>query len=114
MDNIFKELRDIIGSKYDFRIEVSTIEFNIILSREIFEDFEITITYGFEGFSYINFYALSNYLEDNNITLKDLDCGYDDTDIHVINDIMNWMNVNSNRLTSYMNSCDKDSGSIQE
>ena len=40
MDNIFTELRDIIGKEYDFRVEVSLIEFNVILSREMFEDFD--------------------------------------------------------------------------
>lgn len=114
MDNIFTELRDIIGNEYDFRVEISSIEFNVILSREMFEDFEITVTYGFEEFPYVNFQSLHNYLEDRDETLKDYDYGYDDADIHVINDIMDWMNANSNKLMSYMGSCDKDSKRIQE
>lgn len=108
MNNIFKEIRSLIGNEYDFRIEINPIEFNVILSRKMFEDLEITITYGIEDFCYINFNALCNYLEDNNETLKDYDFGYDYNDIQAINKVMNWINDNSDMISNYISKCDKN------
>lgn len=108
MNNIFKEIRALVGNEYDFKIEINHIEFNVILSREMFEEFEITITYGIEDFCYVNFNALGSYLEDNNETLKDYDYGYDYDDIQAINQVMNWMNNNSGMISSCMSKCDKD------
>lgn len=48
MGNILQELREVIGDNYDFRIEISAIGFDVIFSKEMFEDLEITVTYGFE------------------------------------------------------------------
>ena len=107
MENIFKELRQIINKEYDFRIEMSSIEFNVILSREMFEDFEITITYGFEGFPYVNFYALNDYMKEKNEKLTDYDYGYDEDDIKAINAIMDWMKSNSNMLLDCMDCCNR-------
>lgn len=108
MNNIFKEIRSLIGNEYDFRIEINPIEFNVILSRKMFEDLEITITYGIEDFCYVNFNALCNYLEDNNETLKDYDFGYDYNDIQAINKVMNWINDNSDMISNYISKCDKN------
>ena len=108
MNNIFKEIRSLIGNEYDFRIEINPIEFNVILSKKMFEDLEITITYGIEDFCYVNFNALCNYLEDNNETLKDYDFGYDYNDIQAINKVMNWINDNSDMISNYISKCDKN------
>ena len=107
MDNIFKELREVIGDKYNFRIEVSSIEFNVVISREMFEDFEITIAYGFEEFSYVNFHALHKYLKENNETLESLDYGYDKDDIEVVYNVMKWMDKNKDKIIKYMSYCNK-------
>ena len=33
MGNILKELREVIGDDYDFRIEINSIGFNVIFSK---------------------------------------------------------------------------------
>ena len=107
MDNIFLELREVTGDKYHFRVEVSSIEFNVVISLEMFEDFEITISYGFEEFSYVSFHALHKYLKENNETLESLDYGYDKDDIEVIHNVMTWMDKNKDNIIKYMSYCDK-------
>ena len=81
----------------------------MLLSKEIYEDFEIAITYGFEEFPYVNFEHLNDYLKSNNESLRDLDYGYDRNDIEVIFNVMKWMEENSEYINELNSFCDKES-----
>lgn len=107
MGNILKELREVIGDDYDFRIEISAIGFDVIFSKEMFEDLEITVTYGFEEFPYVNFEALDKNLKEKEQTLSTFDYGFDIDDIKIIYKIMKWMEDNSDSLSKYMFYCSK-------
>lgn len=107
MGNILQELREVIGDNYDFRIEISAIGFDVIFSKEMFEDLEITVTYGFEGFAYVNFDYLDKNLKEKEQTLTTFDYGFDIDDIKIIYKIMMWMKDNGDSLSKYMFYCSK-------
>ena len=78
MKNILEELRDLLGYDWDYKIEIESLGFTVIISKEMYEDSEIAITYGFEDFPYVNFDKFNNYLKETNQTIEDLDYGYDE------------------------------------
>lgn len=108
MESIFKELRKLIGKDYDFRVEVNPFEFNVVLSTDMFEEFEITITYGVEECPYVSFEALDKYLKENNEKLEDYEYGYDQKDIKTICTVMDWMDNNKDMITKCMGYCYKN------
>lgn len=107
MGNILKELREVIGDDYDFRIEINSIGFNVIFSKEMLEDLEITVTYGFEEFPYVNFEYLDKDLKEKEQTLTTFDYGFDIDDIKIIYKIMMWMEDNGDNLNKCMFYCGK-------
>lgn len=108
MNNIFKTLRQLLKDEYDFRVEIESIGFTVILSKEMYEDdFEIPITYGFEDFVYVNFDKFNQCMRNANKKLTDFDYGYDIDDINAISIVMKWMVENADMIIDYMRYCDK-------
>ena len=109
MKNILEELRDLLGYDWDYKIEIESLGFTVIISKEMYEDFEIAITYGFEDFPYVNFDKFNNYLKETNQTIEDLDYGYNEDDIKAIANVMSWMRKHFEEIKSLMQYCDKRS-----
>ena len=109
MADIFKILREQLKDKYDFRVEIESIGFTVILSKEMYEDdFEIPITYGFEEFAYVNFDKLDKHFKETEQSLNSFDYGFDSDDIKAINTIMDCMYNCSDEIVDLMGYCDKN------
>ena len=108
MKNILEELRDLLGYDWDYKIEIESLGFTVIISKEMYEDSEIAITYGFEDFAYVNFDKLSKHFKETEQDLASFDYGFDSDDIKAINTVIDCMYNCSDEIVDLMGYCDKN------
>lgn len=98
MDNLklfIQELREIIGDKFDFSIEINNIDFTVWFSYEEFEDYEIPITYATcEEFSYFDKEKFLDKMKYNKIELKDIEYGFDSDEIDLMDKLCKYLEKN--------------------
>ena len=94
MEVLIKDIRDIIPSKFDFTINVSSIGIDITFAEEVYEPQTIVVTYGFEEFAYLNLMDMK--------WVKDINYGFDLEELKVIYDVAKYLDDNKEYIMELM------------
>lgn len=94
MEVLIKDIRELVPSKFDFMINVSSIGVDIIFAEEVYEPQTIVLTYGCEGFAYLNLMVMD--------WIKDIDYGFDLEELKTIYDITKYLDNNKEYMITLM------------
>lgn len=79
----------------------------MIVSSEMWEEIEFAVVCGSDGSIYMSLGDLGEYLENQGVSMSDLDCGIDFDEMRVMYHIMDWMHQHSTDLITMCDLCDK-------
>jgi len=94
MEVLIKDIREILPSKFDFIVSMSPIGIDITFAEEVYEPQTIIITYGSEGFVYLNLMSMD--------WTKDVDYGFDLEELKAIYDVANYLEINKEYVIKLM------------
>ncbi len=94
MEVLIKDIRELLPSKFDFIVSVSTIGVDIIFGEEIYEPKTIIVTYGVEEFVYLNLMSME--------WTKDIDYGFALEELKAIYDVANYLEMNKEYVVKLM------------
>lgn len=79
----------------------------VIVSSEMWEEIEFAVVCGSDGSIYMSLGDLGEYLENQGVSMSDLDCGIDFDEMRAMYNIMYWMQQHSADLITMCDLCDK-------
>ena len=94
MEVLIKDIRELLPSKFDFMVSISSIGIDIKFAEEVYEKEVIVITYGFEEFSYLNLMDMD--------WVKDINYGFALEELKAIYDIANYLETNKEYIAKLM------------
>ena len=100
-------MRNLVGDKFDIRIEISCLGIKVIISSEMWEEIEFAVVCGSDRSIYMSLGDLGEYLENQGVSMMDLDCGIDFDEMRGMYNIMDWMQQHSADLITMCDLCDR-------
>lgn len=94
MEELIKNIRGLLPSKFDFIVSISTIGIDVIFAEEVYEPNTIIVTYGIEDFAYLNLTSME--------WTKEMDYGFGLDELKAIYDIARYLDDNKQYITKLM------------
>lgn len=94
MEELIKNIRELLPSKFDFIVSISTIGIDVIFAEEVYEPNTIIVTYGIEEFAYLNLMSME--------WTKEIDYGFVLDELKAIYDIARYLEDNKQYVTKLM------------
>ena len=113
MDEILKRVKAVLEGKYDFRVEMTPIDFKVIISREMWEEEEYPIVYDREILHLDVPQMCRNEIEGGKfgkcVPMDEWDYGFDHELIDIISKIMAVLEENKEYIDILIRLCNKES-----
>lgn len=94
MEVLIKDIRELLPSKFDFIVSVSSIGVDITFGEEVYEPQTIVVTYGIEDFVYLNLLFME--------WTKDIDYGFDLEELKAMYDVANYLEEHKEYIKKLM------------
>lgn len=94
MEVLIKDIRELLPSKFDFIVSVSPIGMDVTFGEEVYEPQTIVITYGVEGFVYLNLMSME--------WTNGIDYGFDLEELKAMYDVANYLEEHKEYIKKLM------------
>lgn len=111
MDVILKRIKEILGDKYNFRIEISPLNFSVIISDEMWENEEYPIVLE-DGIVHLDVPTMCKNEIDGGkfqkcIPMDEWDYGFNHDIIDIVSKIMTVIEDNEEYISDIVSMCNK-------